>query len=130
MISSRNLGFAILLSVFTFLWGCTGHQRLYGGPVLPPDKVAVIKGSINVFPGTAMLSIMSVDGKRLSPYAEQIEVLPGRHILGVEYHLNLAGGIYANGEVVVEAQEGKIYQLNSQSDGSFVTFSIAEEQAK
>jgi hypothetical protein len=125
MASSRTR-FAALLSVIALLWGCTGHQRLYGGPTLPPDKVAVIKGSIGVLPGSSSLSIMSVDGKPLSPYADRIEVLPGPHTLGVQYRLQLGGGLVAKGEIGVDALPGKTYELQSKRDGDIVTFSIAE----
>jgi len=126
MASYKSLGFIVLLGVAILLSGCTGHQRLYDGPVLPSNKVAVIKGSMNILPGATSLSIMSVDGRRLSPYAEQVEILPGRHVLGVQAHLHLLGGRYASGEIVIEALPGKVYELNSTSDGSTITLSIIE----
>jgi hypothetical protein len=69
---------------------------------------------------------MSVDGRPLSPYAEQIEVLPGLHTLGVQYRLQLGGGTVAKGEIPVDALPGKTYALQSKRDGDIVTFSIAE----
>jgi hypothetical protein len=50
MASSRTR-FAALLSVIALLWGCTGHQRLYGGPTLPPGLVAKGEIGVDALPG-------------------------------------------------------------------------------
>lgn len=81
-------------------------------------------------PGSTSLSIMSVDGKTLSPYAQQIEILPGRHTIGIQYRLQLGGGMEAKGEVDIDALPGKTYQIQGKRDGDIVTFSIADEREK
>jgi|SwirhisoilCB2_FD_contig_31_22691018_length_452_multi_1_in_0_out_0_1 hypothetical protein len=116
---------AALFAISALLLGCAREQHLYDGPQLSPDN-AVIKGSIGVLPGSTSLSVMSIDGKPLKPYAEQIEVLPGPHTLGIHYRQQLAGGLVATGEVAVEAQPGKTYQLLGKRNGNIVTLSIAE----
>ena len=125
MIPGRKVIRAISFFGIISLFGCAAHQA-YDGPKLPSDKVAVVNGVTNILPGTTSLSISSVDGKPLSPYQGSIEVLPGKHVIGVQYHLHAGGGIFAKGEVTVETQAGKTYQLDSKSDGGYVTFSGAE----
>jgi hypothetical protein len=126
-LSARPGVIVALLGAAALLAGCTGHQRLYEGAQLPPERIAVIKGSIGVLPGSSSVSIMSVDGKRLSPYAEQVEVLPGRHVLGLQYRLQAGGGLVATGELGLDTRPGRTYQLLARRDGERVTFSVTQE---
>ena len=130
MISANGLSRALLLVGIASLLGCATSFRAYDGPQLPSDKVAVVKGAMNVLPGTTSLSVASINGKGLSPYQTSIEVVPGRYVIGVEHYLHAGGGLVAQGEVVLEALPGKTYQLESKSDGRSVTFSVVEVNDK
>ncbi len=130
MISVQNVTRAISFLCIAILSGCAGQYQAYDGVKLPSEKVAVVKGVTNILPLTTSLSISSVDGKKMSPYQESIEVLPGRHVIGIQYHFHGGGGIFANGEAIVDAQAGKTYQLGSKSEGNLVTFFVTEEVNK
>lgn len=118
-----------ILSLFAFT-GCATPYQIYKGQKLSSDKVAVVKGNFNPFPGASSVRISSVNGEQLSPHQTSIEVLPGAHIFGVQYWLNLAGGLMADGQVTVYSQAGKTYQIDSKNDGNTVTFSVVEESFK
>jgi hypothetical protein len=132
MVSCKQAARAITFSVLTLLFGCADQPQLYDGPKLPPEKVAVIKGQTGFLPGSTTISISSVDGKSFKPNVESVEVLPGRHVLGVHYYWHLAGGRYGDGHVTVEAHAGKTYELNAKQseDGQLVSFSLSEAPAK
>jgi hypothetical protein len=121
----------IILSLMVFLFGCASHPQLYDGQKLPPEKVSVIKGIFGGF-GSTDITISSVDGKSFNIRAESVEVLPGRHVLGVHYFWPWNGGGEANGQLTIEAQAGKTYQLNAKKidDGRYVYFSSSELPAK
>ncbi len=126
MISMRNVTPVVSILGIISLLGCATQYQAYDGPKLSSEKVAVVNGATNFLPGTTSLSISSVDGKSFSPYQGSIEVLPGRHVLGVQHYFHGGGGLVAKGEVTLDAQAGKTYQLASKSDGNYVTFSVAE----
>jgi hypothetical protein len=132
MIYRKQISRVLTFSFLAFLFGCAGQPQLYDGPKLPPEKVAIIKGQTGFLPGSTTISISSVDGKSFKPNVESVEVLPGRHVLDVRYYWHLAGGRYGDGEITVETQAGKTYQLNAKKsdDGQFVSFSANEEPAK
>ncbi len=127
MISAKR---ALLFFCMVSLFGCATQYRAYDGPQLSPDKVAIIKGAENFLPGTTTLGVVSIDGKSLSPYKTNVEILPGRHIIGVHYYFHAAGGLTARGDVVLDALPGKTYELQSKSEGKVVTFSIVEAPDK
>ncbi len=128
--ASQNVVLTVSLCALLFLVGCATQYQAYEGQKLPSDKVAVVKGNLNVLPGGSSVSISSVDGKPLSPYQQSVEILPGTHVFGVQYRLNLAGGLVANGRVAIDSQAGKRYQIDSKKDGDSVTFYIVEEPLK
>jgi len=108
-----------------YLAGCAGQPHFYDGEKLPPEKVSIIKGNVGLLPGSTTISISSVDGKSIKPYVNSVEVLPGVHVLGVHYYWHLAGGWSADGQITVDTQAGKTYQLSAKknADGRTVTFS-------
>jgi len=128
--ASQNVVLTVSLCALLFLVGCATQYQAYEGQKLPSDKVAVVKGNLNVLPGGSSVSISSVDGKPLSPYQQSVEILPGTHVLGVQYRLNLAGGLVADGRIAIDSQAGKRYQIDSKKDGDLVTFSVVEEPLK
>lgn len=132
MVCRRQIARAIAFGLLVYLFGCAGQPQLYDGPRLPPEKVAVIKGKTNFLPGTTTISISSVDGKLFKPNVDSVEVLPGRHVLGVHYYWHLAGGLYGDGQLTVETEAGKTYLLNAikSDDSRSVSFSASEESAK
>jgi hypothetical protein len=134
MSHNKQTASVIALGFMLFLFGCAGQPQLYDGPKLPPEKISVIKGNIGYLPGSTTISITSVDGKQFQKlhYAESVEVLPGTHVLGVYYHWHLAGGWTGEGQVTVETQAGKTYQLNATrtGNGQYVTFSSSEVPPK
>ncbi len=128
--ASRKVVPAVSFCALLFVVGCATQYQAYEGQKLPSNKVAIVNGNLNVLPGASSVSISSVDGKPLSPYQQSVEILPGTHVFGVQYRLNLAGGLVANGRVAIDSQAGKTYRIDSKRDGDSVTFSVVEEPAK
>jgi hypothetical protein len=98
----RYSALSLLIVVLLFA-GCTYHKA-YQGPSLPADKVARIHGVV----GVSKVYIDTVDG--MSGYTcYRVEVLPGRHTIGVI----LDGGGYfkASGLLARDFEAGHLYQI-------------------
>ncbi|MDP1707507.1 MAG: hypothetical protein Q8L89_00285 [Gammaproteobacteria bacterium] len=75
-----GLALAVLLTA-----GCASTARLYPGPELAPDQIAVIEAD-PMIPGITARGALfgSVDGVHVSGTVLRIEVLPGAHTVEVQ----------------------------------------------
>lgn len=101
--------FFVFIVAIAFLSGCASSQA-YEGEKLPPEKVALIKGSSHIF-GTAA-SITAIDGKDMRWTSGEIQALPGDHELDV----HLMSGVYmfysyAKAKVSFTAEAGHVYRV-------------------
>jgi hypothetical protein len=91
------------------LSGCASSQA-YEGEKLPPERVALIKGSSHIF-GTTV-SITAIDGKDMRWTSGEIQALPGDH----ELDMHLMSGVYmfysyARAKVSFTAKAGHVYRV-------------------
>ena len=70
----------LLFGFLLFSAGCTTMQS-YEGSKLPPEKVALIKGSFGLI---NLASIIEVDGKARGFTEESAEILPGEHAVKIQ----------------------------------------------
>ena len=109
MKNARFVLYFISIAVIVVLSGC-GAMQTYEGETQPPEKVALIKGSIIPF-GTSA-SINSIDGKDVPRTHDDVEVLPGYH----ELLVTLSSGVYmfysfAKMKVSFTAKAGHVYRV-------------------
>jgi hypothetical protein len=112
--------------------GCaTTVMRLYDGP--PRDRAEIATLAEHRGPLGSAVQIVSVDGMRVDRRAVNalaLELLPGPHVLKVEYHLD-AGGYRVDSMEAVEvrfvALAGHAYELRSEHGklGSASTWTAA-----
>ena len=79
-----------LCGTFLLFAGCTTMQS-YEGAKLPPEDVAIIKGSFGVI---NMASILEVDGNARSFFEEMAELLPGEHTVKIQV-MSGFGGVFS-----------------------------------
>lgn len=122
--ASRFVQFAIVCTVAVLAISCAppGIYKLYEGPKLPSEKIAVLKNS----PAGRYIYIELVDG--IPPPTTQgntvygsyldgsfrIELLPGKHTLSVKYYCS--SRVYTtysihNQEITFYAEAGKVYTV-------------------
>ena len=100
-------------------------QRAYDGAVRTPAELATIWGSTNlglraIGPGSERIFITAVDDDSTVPWyslaaaPKAVQVLPGRHKVGVRYEY--IHGV-ANGEIWVDALAGRAYQVKVLNPG-------------
>ena len=107
--TARIADLALLLSA-VMLVGCPGPTfvvQQYGGPVRAQDTIATLR--IN---GSDPVRLVTLDGEDVRVPLESdtrlhIELLPGRHRLGVA-----SGPTDAASEVVLVAEPGKVYRVS------------------
>ena len=112
-----SVGFALLISA-VMLVGCPGPTfvvQQYGGPMRPQDTIATLR--IN---GSDPVRLVTLDGDDVRVPLESdtrlhIELLPGRHRLGVA-----TGASDAATEVVLVAEAGKVYRVIFANDAPHV----------
>ena len=88
----RTIGF--LLMVGSVMMGC-GTMKVYEGPELPPDSVAMIREKFNWSPFAAIVGIVTVDGKARSKMDLYFSVKPGEHTVHAELHVCSGGYSYS-----------------------------------
>jgi hypothetical protein len=117
--------------------GCTAGapRRAYTGTVRPAAEIATVEGAFvdqMIEGGGSMVALRAIDGQpRLGGWngeaLAQVELLPGEHLLGVEYHSTSGGGflVPAAGRGIRENVEmrlepGRRYVVYySRDDGAF-----------
>jgi hypothetical protein len=108
---------ACLMVLSVALQGCVAMQ-MYPGPMRPDDEIAKIVPKIGVY-GVAgkEIAVVSFDGGVVGePYAV-LEVLPGKHLVGVRYEGTVGSVTMSNGVpcfVVISAEAGRHYQVNGE----------------
>ncbi|MCK6446151.1 MAG: DUF2057 domain-containing protein [Planctomycetes bacterium] len=109
----------LALVVFALLAACSGPRHSLG---LPAEQVAVVKGAsangLQPFGVDATFRVTSVDGKELERswshgYPEIVELLPGRHELGIKYSSWIDGSVGPEGNATVafDALAGRTYRI-------------------
>lgn len=119
--------FVLGLTVLSLGLGCatTRIQRAYAGAERAPAELATIWGSTNqglraIGPGRERIYILSVDDEStvpwysLAPAPAAVQVLPGRHKVGVRYEY--IHGV-ANGDIWVDAKASQAYQVKVLNPG-------------
>lgn len=96
---------------------------------LPRDQIAIVQGTFdhNWLEADTWVRIAIVDGQEALRYAAQVELLPGRHALGVDY-LVRSPDWSSDRELVhgwmpawIDVEAGKTYRVNlGRQGGSFV----------
>ena len=105
--------------MLAFLAACSGPRQSLG---LPAEQIAVVKGAsangLQPLGVDATFRITSVDGKEFEHgwskgYPEVVELLPGRHELGIYYSSWIDGAVGPSGDakVALDAAAGKTYQI-------------------
>ncbi|MDO9372595.1 MAG: hypothetical protein Q7U07_08420 [Gammaproteobacteria bacterium] len=85
MAHSRHLLFVSLALAALLSAGCAATARLYSGPELPRDQVAVIEANPMMHDFTARGALFgSVDGAHVRGTVLRIDVLPGTHTVEVQ----------------------------------------------
>lgn len=85
MTHSRHLLIGSLVLAALLISGCAANARLYSGPELPRDQIAVIEAKPMIHEFTASGALFgSVDGAHVSGTVLRINVLPGTHTVDVQ----------------------------------------------
>ena len=85
MIHARHLPVASLALATLLSAGCAANARLYSGPELPRDQVAVIEANSMIPNITARGALFgSVDGAHVRSTVLRVDVLPGTHTVEVQ----------------------------------------------
>src|SRR5688572_20202696 len=99
------------------LTACGSATRFYEGPARPQSDVAILKEQSGILPGGA--EIKRINGKAVTGIKKEIELLPGRYRVDVEYHQ--AGGYEVHSTAPVSAsfnaQAGHVYELKGVVSG-------------
>lgn len=129
---SSHDSFPFLLAAAMLLAGCGGTQRAYPGPDRASSETATVQGAAVdawIEGGSSLVALRSIDGQHRigrwngDPRA-RIELPPGSHVLGVEYHAG-SGLIAPRGtglaeELEVTLRPGRSYAVYySRNDGAF-----------
>lgn len=106
----KYAGFITIALLLVSLSGC-GTMKAYEGPELPQSQVAILKGT-ELF--AYHVKPMFIDGKPTYLMKNKVAVLPGRHVVTVDYFWQTGlGGATATGSVVFAAEAGHEYQIKA-----------------
>ena len=113
----RLLSIILSFIMMCFYFGCTttSHHKLYEGPQLPPDKVALLIGKQRPILLLSVDGLKETEGKTWDK-SYKIELLPGNHIIVVDYLLNTSRNVSGMGYVY---QEFYIYNSPVDEEISF-----------
>jgi hypothetical protein len=102
------------LLVLSLPVGCTTTKKMYEGPELPGDQIAVVSTSGN--PGLGKHThIISVEG--ISTWkVDNAEVLPGDSTFEIVHGLGGCAGYDYSGIISFEARAGHEYQIETERD--------------
>lgn len=125
---------ALLVSLLFASCGST-HKKLD----LPRDQVAQVRGLTSGFKLLGMsksIVFTSIDGAKTKSGAfasapDVIDVMPGKHVLGVYYNVDFDGQPGPDGDATVEldAHAGKTYQLDLVLEQGGTRITVSEASA-
>jgi hypothetical protein len=104
--------------------GPVGPLKLYDGPVLGDDKVALLDWQ------TGGGRVLRIDDRPVEEHARQVTVLPGRHTI---QYLGTYGGSVLRGPAVrrvgpliarLELQAGRVYLVKAKRQGDWSSPSL------
>ena len=104
----RITNLRMLLCLSILITGCA-PVRLYSGPRLPEDQVAVISMPI------AGAQVTKVDGQPLKLNSYKFEILPGAHSITIYYSISHVGHALFEGEdtLTFHAEAGHEYRVDA-----------------
>jgi hypothetical protein len=115
-----------IVFVLCIIQSCTSFRsanRLYQGPPLPKDKVALLVTMSESLIHPARVNIQSVDGKEIEHSSwdgtVKVEFLPGSHVIKADYISNRDFSYYLRDtiEIHINAQPGHVYQVDAEDVG-------------
>ncbi|MCM2359144.1 MAG: hypothetical protein NDI77_13425 [Geobacteraceae bacterium] len=113
----RKYACSICMALLLVSMSACGTMRAYEGAELPQTQVAIIKGTewlaYHVKP-------MLIDGNPTYLMKNKVVVLPGRHVVTVDYYWTAGMGfVTATGSVEFTAEAGHEYQIKAKSKLGF-----------
>ncbi|MFL6620069.1 MAG: hypothetical protein ACJ8MH_15805 [Povalibacter sp.] len=102
--------YSSILLVVVCLTGCM-TQRVYDGPQLPRDEVAIISGDLRFTAGVPVSALLrQVDGRTLSLTENSVEVPSGKHSLLIDCKVQETGSTTRH-SIEVDVYGGQHYRL-------------------
>ena len=115
-----------IVFVICLIQSCTSFRsanRLYQGPPLPKDKVALLVTMSESLIHPARVNVQSVDGKEIEQSlwdgTVKVEFLPGPHVIRADYISNRDVTFYSRDSIVIhiDAMPGHVYQVDAEDVG-------------
>ena len=124
---NRNILLIVpFMFVLCLIQSCASTQsayRLYQGPPLLRDKVALLVTMSESPFETARVHIQSVDGKEVEHSlwdgSVKVEILPGPHVIRADFISNRDVTYYSRDtiEIQIDAMPGHVYQIDTEDVG-------------